>query len=72
MSKRHCKGDTVEHKVVANLPWTDSYEKIKQKYFQLKSSIIQSVFTFLKFEESIKNTLEVLQRLLDDKKALQR
>ena len=33
VSKRRCKGDTVKHKVVANLPWTDSYERITQKLF---------------------------------------
>ena len=24
ITKRHCEGDMVEHKVVANFPWTDS------------------------------------------------
>ena len=28
MTKKHCKGDTVELSVEANLLWTDSYEKL--------------------------------------------
>ena len=60
MSKRPGKGDTVEQKVVANLPWTDLFEKIKQKYFQLKIVIIKGFFWSLKHEKSIKNILEEL------------
>ena len=66
------QGDTVEHKVVTNLPWTDSYEKISQKYFQLKIVIIRRFFWSLKLEEWIKNVLEALQRLIHIEKTLQR
>ena len=44
LSKRRCKGNTVEHGVVANLPWTDSYEKIAQNYFRLKIFNMKGVF----------------------------
>ena len=44
MLKRHCKGDTYEDPVVANLPRRYLYEKMKQLYFQLKISNSNRVF----------------------------
>ena len=47
-------------------------KKIKKKYPKPWIFIIKRVFWSLKREKSIKNILEVLQRLLDVEKALQR
>ena len=50
--------------------WTDSDGKIDQKY--LKIFIVKEVFCSLKCEKLIKNILEVLQRILDNERVLQR
>ena len=44
MTKRQSKGDTVELKVEANLPWTDSYEKLKKNNSSLKFSLSKGFF----------------------------
>ena len=60
-------------KVVANLPWTDSYKKNERKtIFKQKIVINKRVFVSLKCEKLITNILEALQRLLDDEKVRQR
>ena len=54
------------------MEWTDSNEKIDQKYLKLKIVIVKEVFCSLKCEELIKNILEVLRRILDNERVLQR
>ena len=51
--------------------WTDSDGKIDQKYLKLKIVIVE-VFCSLKCEKLIKNILEVLRRILDNERVLQR
>ena len=52
--------------------WTDSDGKIDQKYLKLKIVIVKEVFCSLKCEKLIKNILEVLRRILDNERVLQR